>query len=124
MRGFIFSSMVFMHIVDDYYLQGILANLKQRSYWESHAPDKMYKYDYIVALLMHGISWSFCIMLPIVISNGLIWNTDMTMFFIFNALVHSVVDNAKANQRKINLIVDQSIHMVQVLITFLALYAK
>ena len=116
--------MVFMHIVDDYYLQGILANLKQRSYWESHAPGKMYKYDYIVALLMHGISWSFCIMLPIVISNGLIWNTDMTMFFIFNALVHSVVDNAKANQRKINLIVDQSIHMVQVLITFLALYAK
>lgn len=124
MRGLIFSSMVFMHIVDDYYLQGILANLKQRSYWEVHAPDKMYKYDYIVALLMHGISWSFCIMLPIVISNGLIWNTDMTMFFIFNALVHSVVDNAKANQRKINLIVDQSIHMVQVLITFLALYVK
>ena len=124
MRGFIFSSMVFMHIVDDYYLQGILANLKQRSYWESHAPDKMYKYDYIVALLMHGISWSFCIMLPIVISNGLIWNTGHDDVFIFNALVHSVVDNAKANQRKINLIVDQSIHMVQVLITFLALYAK
>ena len=34
MSGFVLASMLFMHVVDDYYLQGILANLKQRSYWE------------------------------------------------------------------------------------------
>lgn len=70
MSGFVLASMLFMHVVDDYYLQGILANLKQRSYWEEHAPDSMYRYDYLVGLLMHSLSWSFCIILPAVASRG------------------------------------------------------
>lgn len=62
--GMIILCMVFCHIVDDYYLQGILAKLKQKSYWELNAPDKKYENDYRMALLMHSISWSFMIMLP------------------------------------------------------------
>ena len=37
--------MVFGHIVDDYYLQGILASMKQKSWWKENAPDKMYEKD-------------------------------------------------------------------------------
>ena len=122
MSGFVLASMLFMHVVDDYYLQGILANLKQRSYWEEHAPDPMYRHDYLAALLMHSLSWSFCIMLPAVASRGFAWNADVTALFTFNIVVHAVVDDAKANRRKINLITDQAIHLVQILMTFFALY--
>lgn len=121
MSGFVLASMLFMHVVDDYYLQGILANLKRRSYWEEHAPDLMYRYDYLVALLMHSLSWSFCIMLPTVALRGFAWNADVTALFTFNIVVHAVVDDAKANRRKINLITDQAIHLVQILMTFFVL---
>ena len=122
MSGFVLTSMLFMHVVDDYYLLGILANLKQRSYWDERAPDPMYRYDYLVALLMHSLSWSFCIMLPAVASRGFAWNEDVTALFTFNIVVHAVTDDAKANRRKINLITDQAIHLVQILMTFFALY--
>lgn len=43
----IFLTMIFLHIVDDYYLQGILAQMKQKKFWKEQAPDVKYKYDYI-----------------------------------------------------------------------------
>ena len=43
--------MLFLHIVDDYYLQGFLASAKQKSWWEKNEPNKMYSKDYIIALL-------------------------------------------------------------------------
>jgi hypothetical protein len=62
---FVILLMIFCHIVDDYYLQGILASMKQKKWWQENAPDKPYKYDYIWALIMHSFSWAFMIMLPI-----------------------------------------------------------
>jgi hypothetical protein len=63
---FILLSMLFMHIVDDYYLQGILASMKQKSWWQKLESYKdFYKYDYIVALIMHSFSWAFMVMMPI-----------------------------------------------------------
>ena len=41
--------------------------MKQKKWWQENAPQKLYKYDYIVALIMHSMSWSFMIMLPIAI---------------------------------------------------------
>lgn len=119
MSYFVLLAMVFCHIVDDYYLQGWLASAKQRKWWEENAPDKLYRYDYIVALIMHSMSWSFMIMLPIAISQS--FNVTLWFFaaFIVNAVVHAVTDHTKANLLKINLIVDQSIHIVQILLTFI-----
>ena len=62
---FVVLLMIFCHIVDDYYLQGWLASAKQKKYWKENAPEKLYRYDYIWALIMHSFSWSFMIMLPI-----------------------------------------------------------
>ncbi|MBQ8002428.1 MAG: DUF3307 domain-containing protein [Clostridia bacterium] len=111
--------MIFLHIVDDYYLQGWLASAKQKSWWEDNAPEEMYKHDYICALLMHGFSWSFMIMLPIAYMESF----DVTVWFavslIGNALIHLIVDNAKANKKAINLITDQCIHILQIIITAL-----
>ena len=117
---FLIISMVFCHIVDDYYLQGLLASLKQKSWWEKNAPDKIYEYDYIMALIMHSLSWSFMIMLPLAIYSGFTISLAYVVMFVINAITHAIVDNLKANLKKINLIQDQLIHIGQIFITFIA----
>lgn len=118
--------MVFGHIVDDYYLQGILASMKQKSWWKENAPDKMYEKDYLVALFMHSFSWAFMVMfMPVVLLHiNVTVSPLLFVFFIANIAVHMIVDDLKANKRKINLVTDQSIHMVQILITWLVCYLK
>lgn len=116
---FVLLSMIFLHIVDDYYLQGILASMKQKSWWEENAPQRLYKYDYVVALIMHSLSWAFMIMLPIAIKAQLNVGIGFVCIFSFNAIVHGIVDDLKANKLKINLITDQAIHIIQIVTTFL-----
>lgn len=119
MKLFILFVMIFAHIVDDYYLQGILASLKQKTWWENQKSYKpMYKYDYIVALIMHAFSWSFMISLPILYLGFTKW---IAVAIILNTIIHGIVDDLKANKGKINLIVDQSIHIVQIIITWILL---
>ena len=109
--------MIFMHIVDDYYLQGWLSSAKQKKWWKENAPQELYKHDYIVALIMHSFSWSFMIMLPILISLHFAFSWFYIVAFVVNAIIHGFVDDLKANKLKINLIQDQSIHLCQIAIT-------
>lgn len=118
---FILLLMIFCHIVDDYYLQGWLASAKQKKYWEENAPNRLYKYDYIWALIMHSFSWSFMIMLPIAFVKGFVILSSFVWVFIFNIIIHAFTDDLKANQKKINLIQDQIIHILQIVLTFLVL---
>ena len=112
--------MIFMHIVDDYYLQGILAQLKQRLWWKQRASEPKYKYDYIWALLMHAFSWAFMIMLPPLYLFKLSFNNiGVLILFIVNLIEHAIVDDLKANKLKINLIEDQLLHIVQIVRTAL-----
>lgn len=113
--------MIFCHIVDDYYLQGILASMKQRSWWEKQAPDEMYKHDYLVALLMHAMSWSFMVMLPLLIYFKFEPSALFLVLWVANTVIHAVIDNLKANKRKINLIQDQTLHVVQIIVTAILL---
>ena len=109
--------MIFLHIVDDYYLQGVLANMKQKQWWQDNAPASLYRYDYIAALIMHSMSWAFMIMLPIAIKMSFDVGGLFIGVWIVNAIIHGVVDDLKANKHKINLIQDQSVHMVQIVLT-------
>ena len=118
---FLLLLMIFCHIVDDYYLQGWLASAKQRKWWEQNAPDKLYRFDYIVALAMHSISWSFMIMLPIAFNSGFDIGVRFIGIFCANALIHGLTDNAKANLKLINLIQDQFVHLLQIVGTFIFL---
>lgn len=115
--------MIFCHIVDDYYLQGVLAKMKQNKWWEENAPQKMYKYDYIVALIMHGFSWSFMVHLPIVVYAIMINHYDLilpvVLFLPIQALIHAYIDNEKANKLSINLIDDQILHFLQIIFLWL-----
>ena len=119
--------MIFFHIVDDYYLQGWLASGKQRKWWKENAPDDFYKNDYKAALVAHAFSWSFCINFPmlayVVYAHHL--NPFLLVYIIsiiLNTIIHAVVDDLKANKHEINLIADQSIHLIQIFITFAAYF--
>ena len=92
------SWMIFMHVFADFCLQGILANLKQRSWWEQNCPDEMYKDDYMIALVLHSFSWSFCIQLPILIYTWGNINWVYAVMLLVNTFIHELVDNLKANE--------------------------
>ena len=115
---FILLSMIFLHIIDDYKLQGILANMKQKAWWEEQKGYKsMYKYDYIPALIEHSFSWTFMIMLPIAIylKFNIGW---WTIAYLVNMAIHAYVDHLKANEFKICLVTDQAIHIAQIICTW------
>lgn len=114
---FMILLMIFLHVFDDYHLQGILANLKQKSYWQRVAPDKMYRHDYIMALAMHSMSWSFMIMLPIAYCMNFNISVSFIITFVVNSIVHGVIDDLKANRHMIDLITDQTVHIVQIFVT-------
>ena len=68
---------------------------------------------------MHGLSWSFMIMLPIAVAIN--FNVDINFFlmFIINAVFHAAIDDLKANKYRINLLTDQFTHIGQILVTFI-----
>lgn len=123
MKIFILISMLFCHIIDDFCLQGILASMKQKSWWEENYSNEQYKNDYKISLFMHSASWSFMILLPISIYailnyySGMFW-IEWLGLFIINTIIHIFVDDLKANKQKINLVIDQTIHLIQLAITW------
>lgn len=122
--GFIFFSMLFLHIVDDYYLQGILAKMKQKKWWVENIENfNKYKHDYIIALVEHAYSWSFMIHIPWVIYSLLYNKTQIIVIvsIIINTIIHCIVDNEKANKFTLNLVQDQLMHIGQIIITCISL---
>jgi hypothetical protein len=118
MNFWILPIMLFMHIVDDYYLQGILASMKQKGWWQKQETycDK-YKNDYKVALCMHACSWTFMIMLPLLLYFRFQQHWLVGLIATVNVWVHAFVDDLKANKKKLNLVQDQTIHLIQILAT-------
>ena len=110
--------MLLAHIIDDFVLQPVcLSNLKQKGWWEKNAPDKIYQHDYIAALIIHSLSWSIMTALP------LFFFTKTPDFFYglmipLNTLVHAGIDDMKANNKEIDLTIDQIIHVIQIIITW------
>lgn len=139
--------MVLMHIVEDFHLQGKMGEMKQKRWWVRQSwesaqddltfpnSDKLETYernlekygrDYIPVLLLHGFEWSMFIHIPMlaahVIADGWVFSDVFLMLFtasvLVNAAVHVIVDHLKANRLAINLIVDQTAHILQIIATF------
>ena len=122
---FLLLSMIFCHILDDFCFQGWLASAKQKEWWEKNAPEPLYRFDYICALIMHSASWSFVITVPLkVYSTAMHFGNGwlLAIMFLVNAAIHAIIDDLKANKKKINLVIDQSLHIIQILITFIVYY--
>lgn len=123
MKFFILLLMIFLHIVDDFHFQtnSFLAKGKQKSWWEKHAPDDMYKNDYLVSLFFHSFTWAFMIMLPIFIQDHFVITPINFLVFIVNLTLHMIIDDLKANRKKLNLLQDQTLHLEQIIFTWLAM---
>ena len=111
-------AMFLLHIIDDFHLQGILSKMKQRSWWLKQDGYKdLYEDDYKTALLIHSLSWSIIISIPL-------WLFQIPAYVIgtaviINTVIHYIVDDLKCNQLKISLTTDQLIHFLQINITWL-----
>lgn len=56
-------------------------------------------------------------MLPIALASNFDVGLKFVFIFMINAILHGTVDDLKANKKKINLITDQSIHLLQIAVT-------
>lgn len=128
----IFWLCMLLHLIADYTLQGCLANLKQKKWWdeqlrqitystkEPKTPVEQanifhkYQYDYIAGLICHALMWSIMTYLPLLLVGT---PKEFSAAVLVNTIVHWVVDDLKANKFRINLIQDQLLHVVQIAIT-------
>ena len=126
--------MILLHIVEDFHLQGILANMKQKKWWDKQIVDfppkkaNKYRKDYIISLAIHSLENSIFITLPIII-NDLYYtftvNKDNSLWIAWvidiwvNSYNHYLIDNLKCNKMKINLIIDQLLHLVMIVFIWL-----
>ena len=111
-------TMIFLHIIADYLVQNdFMATYKQKKNWEQYIKETgKYKHDYIVVLLVHAFSWSFITFLPLLlITEVWIW----VPLVILNCFVHASTDDMKCNQLEINLIVDQLLHLLQIVLSLI-----
>lgn len=119
MSIFILFSMIFCHIIADFHIQNsFMAKFKQKEEWKGYG--KEYLRDWIPVLAVHAFSWSFFTFLPLLYY---VYTKDITFnIWIFEvvigAIVHGIVDDQKCNRFNINLIVDQLIHILQIICAF------
>ena len=138
---FILFLMLLMHYIEDFHLQGCLANLKQKKWWQEQISNNdmsshyalehsIYKNDYKMSLFAHSIENALLVMLPMIIDmlisefthcmqNTWILFTPSTILICVS---HYLIDDSKANKMKINLVQDQLYHLCVILLIFLCYF--
>ena len=106
------------HVVDDFRLQGCMAELKQRAWWRRQLGSvplegTVYRHDYLAALFMHAAGWSVSVMLPLILARPTAYGFYVCAFIV-NALLHAFCDHMKANVKTIGLVQDQLFHVLQI----------
>jgi hypothetical protein len=114
--------MILAHVVDDFVLQPqCLSDLKQKDWWYKKGIWKgIYKTDYLCAGLIHALSWSVMISMPLLFLGDIQGSKGFYfgVWIIINTVIHFIVDNLKANLGVINLWTDQGIHFIQILVLY------
>lgn len=118
----------FSHLIADYNLQGILADLKQRLWWDLKYSkvfvQEHYPVDYITALIEHSFMWSTCITIPLLVYSLFVpYNSHAIVYFcsaiLTNAGFHAIIDHQKANEGSISLTTEQLLHTGLIFFTWL-----
>lgn len=122
----ILFTMIFIHIMLDFHQGETIANMKCKDWWLNHPEYKpSYRFDYVIVLIFHGLSWAFALQIPALIYvhlNPLGYGTitkNLLISILTHGLVHAYVDHLKANKKVINLIADQLIHIAQIILMWL-----
>lgn len=122
-----------VHVIDDFGLQHFthLNELKQKTWWieqcyvakkYNYINTSIYKYDYIVCLILHAFKWSCLTILPGLLIIGFPPAIVLALLIFFNTAIHAVIDDFKANRFAINLIQDQAAHVLQIIMTIFLIY--
>ena len=117
-------TMIFLHVVADFNLQtDEMKKWKQKLWWDNNYPDELYEDDYKMILAIHSFVWSFVIHIPIM-AYILFYDIHLDVFgllwtILLNVIAHYIIDDMKANQRKISLLMDQALHYTAVTATWL-----
>ena len=146
---FILFLMLLMHYIEDFHLQGCLANLKQKKWWEKEVAENLfhskndnpqhrekllfysqYRNDYKMSLFAHSIENALFVMLPLIVDMLILEFThclqNTWILFIPSTILicvtHYIIDDSKANKMKINLIQDQLYHLFVILLIFLCYF--
>ena len=125
---YILIFMFLFHIFDDFVLQPIcLSKLKCKEIWNdvNRQNNNLYKNDYKMALFIHALSWSIMIHIPLMICMihmNQHYQISLLSSILLNSIIHAFIDNLKANKRKISLVIDQTIHFIQIMLTYLIFY--
>lgn len=110
--------MILCHIIEDFHIQGVMANMKQKSFWNPYG--EKYADDWKPVIILHGMEWAMLTSMPCLVMSWF----DVPMWFVLvivtMGLLHAYIDHLKANVGKINLITDQTLHMCQIMIIYLA----
>lgn len=146
---FILFLMILIHIIEDFHLQGCLANLKQKKWWidelckafdcddkrkeirEPYLNGTIYKKDYKIGLIVHSIENAIFVMLPLIIDllisefKGCLHNGWIVYGFsaFVIAMTHYIIDDLKCNKMKINLIVDQLMHFCVIILVYICCFS-
>ena len=111
--------MFICHVLDDFVLQlACLNKLKQKSWWKSQTDNKLYEHDYYAGLIVHSFSWAGWTLVPWIFFAPTISGGILLITFLINGILHMIMDNRKANMMDISLLLDQSFHFSQILITW------
>lgn len=140
-KMFILFLMLLMHYIEDFHLQGCMANLKQKKWWREQMSNNdmhshyilehsIYKNDYKMGLFAHSIENALFVMLPLIIDLLISEFThhlrNTWILFIPSTLLilvsHYLIDNEKANKMKINLIQDQLYHLGIIFLIFISYF--
>lgn len=115
--------MILLHIIDDFVLQPIcLSKLKQKSFWqEQNLDNDLYKNDYFASLIIHGLSWSAMVHIPTMYLFNFEHQLILLISFLVHAIIHAMIDDLKANKKIINLITDQTLHLIQIILIFISI---
>lgn len=117
--------MFIAHLIVEFVFQPLcLGKYKEKDWWKTQyengeVPD-LYKYDYMMGLLQHSITWSCFQVLPWLLLSDTGHKLTLA-FFIFNMVGHYLIDDLKANKKKINLVEEQSLNLIQILTTWYGL---
>lgn len=127
MKAMIYLSMFLIHIIADFHLQGILANLKCKQWWEDNYPNALYHFDWLASLVIHSFEWSCFVHIPWTIWLCINCNIDIIWYWILisvfaHTLIHAVIDHLKANKKYISLCGDQFLHILQIIIIWYCMY--
>lgn len=123
MKTLLLFSMLWFHILDEFYMPTILNKLKCKRWWKENT-DEHYHNDWAMSLMLYGMMWSMTIHIPVVTYLYFTNNLKSMYGFIvgticINQFIHCIIDDLKCNRGALNLTQSQILHIIQIVCTYI-----